>query len=163
MNIFVTNKHYIENQDFLQHIEEVFAIISISEPNSALPNIKKEGTHLIDTPLFLQFSDVDVRQYGKMEEYLKHGDRKLPYVVFNDEHAKKIIDFVERWKDKVSLFVVHCSGGLSRSAGVGMALNDIYNGGNEYKLGTNTAGNFSIFNRKVYSTLMYYYQGEKSS
>lgn len=44
------------------------------------------------------------------------------------EDGMKVIDFTEKWKDKVKTIVVHCEAGRSRSAGIAAAISKVYNG-----------------------------------
>ncbi|MCR5106278.1 MAG: hypothetical protein K6B68_17750 [Eubacterium sp.] len=39
-----------------------------------------------------------------------------------DSNAKKIVSFVNKWYDNVDTIIVHCEGGISRSAGVCAAI-----------------------------------------
>jgi hypothetical protein len=50
------------------------------------------------------------------------------YPSIQKEDARKILEFVEKNKDKVDMFVVHCNAGISRSSGTVAALSFIYNG-----------------------------------
>ena len=45
-----------------------------------------------------------------------------------DKQAKEIVDFVEKWKDKVELICVNCEAGISRSSGTALALSMLLNG-----------------------------------
>lgn len=51
--------------------------------------------------------------------------------VFSDEQAVQIVDFVERIKDKVNGFLIHCEAGVSRSAAVAAAIDLIVNGSSD--------------------------------
>lgn len=51
-------------------------------------------------------------------------------ILFKESHAKRIIDFVERNKDKENI-LVQCYAGVSRSGAVGSFINDKY-GSEEY-------------------------------
>lgn len=42
--------------------------------------------------------------------------------IFNETHAKMVVDFVDVWKDKVTKIVVNCEAGVSRSAGCAAAI-----------------------------------------
>ena len=43
-------------------------------------------------------------------------------ILFNEEHAQTIVDFVKARSDDVSLICVHCEAGVSRSAAVSRSL-----------------------------------------
>jgi predicted protein tyrosine phosphatase len=45
---------------------------------------------------------------------------------FDEAMADKILDFLDDIHDKVSLIIVHCEGGISRSAGVGKFIAERY-------------------------------------
>ena len=46
----------------------------------------------------------------------------------NEQQAQEIAEFAEKYHDKVELIVVHCDGGVSRSAGCGAAILKYYTG-----------------------------------
>lgn len=56
--------------------------------------------------LRLKFNDVDRACEGAMSE----------------EDAKRIVEFVDKYRDEADLIVVHCEAGMSRSSGVCAAL-----------------------------------------
>lgn len=62
--------------------------------------------------LRLEFDDIDTYTEG--------------YKLFNSKQALQILDFVESVKDEIDILVVHCLAGVSRSAGVAAAIDDIY-------------------------------------
>lgn len=79
------------------------AMISISTPGTYPPKIPS-----FFEVLPLSFHDVE--------------DHEEPWVVFDDEHAKTLIDFVARihGEEKNWRCVIHCKAGLSRSAAVAL-------------------------------------------
>lgn len=44
------------------------------------------------------------------------------HAIFNETHAKMVVDFVDCWKDQVSAIFVNCEAGISRSAGCAAAI-----------------------------------------
>ena len=60
----------------------------------------------------LEFHDIDKPESGM--------------VLFSENMARQIIDFVERIKDTKSLLIVHCNAGVSRSAAVARFVRDAY-------------------------------------
>lgn len=50
------------------------------------------------------------------------GSPQKDLVLFNEGHAEQILAFVNEWKKEVKVIVVHCEAGISRSAGVAVAL-----------------------------------------
>jgi len=47
------------------------------------------------------------------------------FVLFNNSHAKQILDFIDKYKD-VDIIIVQCDAGISRSAAVAAALSKIF-------------------------------------
>ena len=89
-------------------------MISITEPNDEPPVLHSDW----EDTLYLKFDDID-----KVEKPL--GTRELE--LFSLQQAKQIIDFVETYKDNINILAVHCAAGISRSVGVHVALEKIYN------------------------------------
>ena len=88
---------------------ESSVIISISNSDEpSLPPFSKMQGNGIKKTLCLFFDDVEL------------NDEK--YRPIDDDDAKKIVEFVKRWKNKVDTIIVHCSAGQSRSAGVMAAI-----------------------------------------
>lgn len=69
-----------------------------------------------DTTLIVTFDDI--------WEPTKSGGKEL--VLMNHEHTKKIIDFVEKFKDAETFFVA-CKGGICRSGAIGVCMNNFVN------------------------------------
>ena len=81
------------------------AIISITEPGSQ--DVPFKNDERINEVLRLQFSDVsDINEPNAMSE----------------EDARRIVDFVLKWKDEVENIVIHCESDKSRNAGICAAL-----------------------------------------
>jgi len=79
--------------------DKKIAVISIVEPSEDyIPS--NEWENLIQ----VKFDDI--------KKEVKH------YVLFNNFHAKLIIDFIETTKNKVGGYIVHCHAGVSRSGAV---------------------------------------------
>lgn len=77
------------------------ALISIATPGERPPRLP----HFLER-LSLEFHDVE--------------DDQEPWIVFNDEHAKAILEFIARihTQEKGWRCIVHCKAGISRSAAV---------------------------------------------
>lgn len=112
MKVIVMNRK--EVLDFCKHPHLAqFAIVSIStphedyeeEPFCSIPN-NVIGICCVN---FFDLDDTYPIKKGLME--------------YKD--AKKIVDFVSKYKDKI--IIVHCDAGQSRSAGVAAALSKYYN------------------------------------
>lgn len=87
----------------------------------------------------LQFDDVDTKYYpmGLIDKY------KL--TLFNEDHARRIIEFINKFKtDKI---VINCDAGISRSVGVMCALEQIYNNNNIFN-------KYPLHNKHVANTIM---------
>ena len=100
-------------QDFTYY--DPYLVISIFEPGENTPSVKIDYNRKDILPI--EIHDIDDVEMAK-----KHG-----YKIMDIEQAKSIINFVEKYKDKVSTIVVHCHAGICRSAGCGAALLKIYN------------------------------------
>lgn len=73
--------------------------------------------------LSLHFADITKK------EYLTHYDqlrRNGCDVLFTEEHAKQIIEFIDRInkREEDEYLVVHCDAGISRSGAIGTFIND---------------------------------------
>ena len=123
-------------------------IISIQEPKDKLIEFSPNKTRL--AVLSIDFYDLDYNpsRWGKKEtEEIK---KQYGHGIFKPKQARTIINFVEEWKDKIDLIVVHCEAGISRSPGVAAAINKVLTGSDK-----------SIFdnpmyipNRYIYSTIL---------
>ena len=114
-----------------------FVVISINDPGESMPPLEYDRNRIDILPLYVHDIDsVNLEEKG--------------YVLFNKSHAEDIIEFSERYKDKVNTIVVHCGAGISRSAGVGAALLRIYNGSDEEIFGSSRY----IPNRHIYNTII---------
>ena len=90
------------------------AIISITDTDKADVIFEKNEANGIRAVLKLKFDDVE-RDY-KNEHCITKED------------AENIVKFVNKNKNKVDKFIVHCEAGVSRSAGVGAAIMKAING-----------------------------------
>ena len=102
-------KNYVADQ---QHI-----LISIDSPGAFKFPIPHSGFRL--DVLHLTFHDVD-RKVNEDVELI------TPLI------AKAVLNFVNKYKEKVSLIICQCEAGISRSAGVAGALSKILNGEDFY-------------------------------
>src|SRR6266446_6980108 len=100
-----------------------YIVISITTPNSS-------QAVFIDDPnrkdiLRLQFHDLDKRPPG-----MQWGDGEIEFdiVLFTDEMAKEIVEFVRKYENEVQCIICHCEAGISRSPAVIAALVKVYHG-----------------------------------
>lgn len=73
------------------------------------------------------------------ELYLKFDDITHdlpPFLLMSEAQAKEVVDFVEKYKDKVSMIVCQCEAGISRSAGMALALSLWLNEGKDSGIGS---------------------------
>ncbi len=88
-------------------------IISITDPGRQA-SLKPGWADM----LRLQFNDVD-------PEYLEGlGDDAKGKVLFNEQHAKKIVNWVNKNKGQLYGVIVHCWAGISRSGAVAKFIAD---------------------------------------
>ena len=90
------------------------AIISITDTDKADVIFEKNEINGIRAILKLKFDDVE-------------RDSKDLHCI-TKEDAESIVKFVNKNKNKVDKFIVHCEAGVSRSAGVGAAIMKALNG-----------------------------------
>jgi len=109
-----------------------WAVISITAEK---PAALREGWHSI---LRLEFDDIDM---------VGDFDAAAPYILFNDTHANKIIEFAKAVRDshKVEGILVHCQAGISRSAAVAKWIAE------QYQLPF--AESYALYNKHVYRVL----------
>lgn len=118
--------------------EESHIIISISTPGAPRAHIRRvPATYDI---LFIEFPDLDDNYKNLPASAKTYPDD----VLFNENHAKEILAFVEKYKGVQSI-IIQCEGGLSRSVAVKAALAKLLNGDETPYDGTN---------RLVYETLL---------
>ena len=99
-----------------------------------------------DWPKLNKCQQVGLLQLAFADIEFPRGD----YILFSEEHAKQIWDFVEKVWDKCELLLVHCLAGVSRSPAVAAAIAKVqYGDDNAY---------FHLYcpNSLVYRTLLNY-------
>ncbi len=94
-----------------------YAVISINDnredPEQTAADLCKVKTGYVDI-LQVVFDDLTPES---------HDPIGFPHlVVMTEEMAEEIVRFWDRWRNDVDRFVIHCTAGISRSAGVGSAL-----------------------------------------
>lgn len=120
--------------------DQAYIMISVTDPTARKVSLRKSPNRV--GLLELKFHDVD-RDYGNLD-----------IVLFDKEDARKIIDFVEEWKDQVGLIAIHCEAGISRSAAIAAALKKTVYGEDDSEVFRR-----ALPNRWVYSMIMYEYHG----
>lgn len=114
-----TMNHYNLNDDNIEQNFVKFAIISINNTDDdlLLPFFKDNHENVLN----LFFDDVTEDLYN---------DDFLICKAMTEDDAKKIIEFIDRNKDRN--FIVHCSAGISRSGAVGTFITEYLE--KDYKL-----------------------------
>lgn len=94
-------------QTFSYH--DRWGLISINDPCNDMPDIQCKN---LESYIKLTFQDVDNEENGW---------------IMDEDDARKIKEYVEK-QEHLSLIVIHCYAGVSRSAAVAAALSKHYNG-----------------------------------
>ena len=90
----------------LQEHNDRIAVVSISDPDKASPELLGNSGSGIFRQLKLHFADVDVNQTN----------------CITDEQAHNIAGYILEARDNADRIIVHCEAGMSRSAGVAAAI-----------------------------------------
>lgn len=141
-----------EQAFYKMHFENTFLkgkyiVISIRSTPSPITFTE---TDYLKGSLILQFADIEpswVEENGGVEE-LK-GKTDVPLIVFSEEMAEQIIQFVQDHQD-VETILVHCDAGVSRSRAVGAYLDWIFNSKSDqasYRLRRGNIEFFDILNK----------------
>ena len=85
-------------------------IISISTVGDKMPNFHEN--HSVKEILDCYFNDFEAEDKGKFPSWL----------FINEDIARQIANFVKKWWNEIEQIIVHCDGGVSRSAGVAAAI-----------------------------------------
>lgn len=99
-----------------------FVAISVHEPDN-------EG--MDETLLKNSFNDYLKIAFWDIRQNLKETCNGERYYGITEEQGEEIFNFIIKNLDKQ--FVIHCKAGISRSAGIGVALEYIYNTTNQKK------------------------------
>jgi predicted protein tyrosine phosphatase len=91
--------------------EKPYLVISVTDSEKVAADIPESV--FLRAILRLKFDDV-----GKPDKF-SIGSKDVP---MNEEHAEKIIKFVEKHLSEISLITCHCEQGISRSAAIAAAL-----------------------------------------
>jgi len=131
-------KFLIANRYSILHLkpEADHIVISICEPEYSFPSLPKNSNRL--GLLQLKFSDLDrnsAKQIGQ------------EHMLMTKDQAKEILNFVNKYKNKVKLILCQCDGGVSRSSGTAAALSKILNNDDKW-----------VFSSRNYAPNMYVYR-----
>ena len=95
-----------------QNHSKTSIIISIkSSWDNVMPDVFCDEKNKVKAILSLSFDDVEKEDSINGQEFC-----------MSFENGKKVADFINKWYNKVDIIIVHCDGGVSRSAGVCAAI-----------------------------------------
>ena len=141
---------YLEYQKLLTLKDrEDIVLISISEPTS--DGYGDTTLSVVDPISVLGYHDVLEMKFWDVEEPIRN------YLPLTDEQGSLIREFIQRNTDKK--FLIHCKAGISRSAGIGKAVECLidYNGDKyAYSTGISNIGDYDRYfpNRTVYDKIL---------
>ncbi len=102
---YVMEHYYPFGLEEFAEKRDTYAIISIQDSHTGGFGVHFAPNHFCKDVLTLLIDDT-----------VKEVDGA---VLFNETHARRIIDFIKKNRDKVDTLVIHCYAGQSRSAAVG--------------------------------------------
>ena len=111
MKFLTLSQKQIKNSAIYNSIKEKHVVISITSAEDEEITIPF-NTHRV-SQLYLKFDDVQ--------------DIDSRYIYFDRSMANQILEFVEKYINSVSLIIVQCQAGLSRSVAIAAALSKIIN------------------------------------
>jgi predicted protein tyrosine phosphatase len=130
------------SQKLAENLTAVDNAIIISITNST--ELAKLDKNWGDRRLNLIFDDVDAP--GSHTLMYKSGPIEIPYILFNEDMARMIINFVQSISGKgIKTIIVHCWAGISRSAAVAKFLAE--------NLKAQFPDKYMLYNKLVYRIL----------
>lgn len=136
MNIKFISQKEAEKIDITGY-EDDMAIISITQTDEA--RLHKNWKFRLN----LCFDDVD--KEGSFKIITKDGTIDIPYLLFNEDMARRIIYFSEGLPKTIETIIVHCFAGISRSSAVTKFLAERYR--------AIFPNNYMLYNKLVYRVL----------
>lgn len=112
-NIIVTSRQHVS--DIASFCPDPHIIISITDNSREFPEININAKCI--GVLRMKFGDVDDQKFADA----------CKVSLFSAEQAKCILGFVKSNYDAIETIIINCDAGISRSAGVALALHRIYN------------------------------------
>lgn len=99
-------------------------VISINNSYELLRKIPHSPTNNILDVLYLFFDDIDIidGKEFKKDQGMIIDRYNCAYDIISDKDAENIVNFVNKYKDKIDTIIVHCKAGISRSSGVCAAI-----------------------------------------
>lgn len=121
-------------------------LVSLNSPQGTVgsftPNLNEAAWSKI---MRLEFHDADAN-YHSIDNRIAELAATNQISLFTEQQAIEILGFLKEHQDTHDNAIVHCEGGISRSAAVSKFIAQIY------KLDFNDS--YSLYNRLVYSTLL---------
>lgn len=122
IEILVASRKMLENKELVVNTPHILISISgapfdIDPLHLGSSNVKYDSDLCVDS-LYLKFDDADDRD----------SEANLGKILFSENQARQVIDFVQKYTDKVWTIICQCEGGISRSSGTAAALAKILNG-----------------------------------
>ena len=139
MKIITLSQREIKDARIYNTIKEKHVVISITSAQDEEITLPNNVTRV--SQLFLKFDDVQ--------------DIDERFIYFDRGMAKEICDFVETHINSISLIIVQCQAGISRSVAIGAALSKIINYSDD---AVYTKG---IPNMFVYTTILDFFFGSR--
>jgi predicted protein tyrosine phosphatase len=137
-------KVFSENEIRHFKTEEKHVVVSFQDPNYDFVKLPEQASRLAWIGFHCYDLDDDCGQ--------------LPYskFLFEREHAKELLTFINTWKDKVDLIVVQCCAGISRSTAAAAALSKIINNEDSFYF------KYYCPNRRIYRSILKEYYDNKN-
>lgn len=124
----------VETRGSITRIDPKVPHVIISISDEAGDRAEPATNDLTLDVLFLDFHDINASREDM--------------TLFSEAHAKKILDFFQRYRNEASLVIAHCTAGMSRSPAVVAALQKITTGNDDVWFKTKTP------NSLVYNTVL---------
>jgi len=141
--IVAINKRMATDKVFIDGIKIPFVAISIFSPGA--PFYRLPETSFCKDVLYLEFHDINYD--GDVNSFYRVDMNDL--IHFSEFLAKRIVDFVLRYKHDVNDILINCEAGMSRSVAVALAVSKILNGEDSDKYVE------SLYDKRFYNTLIY--------
>lgn len=116
MRIMVLNRLRAEDPKFA--ITDRHVMISVTDPKDAA-----------DIPDRRTCQDILRLEFNDSYRFGEPGEKR---VMFSEDQAEQIIDFVNKYRTKVPLLVVHCLAGMNRSPAIAAATARMLGRSDEY-------------------------------
>lgn len=103
--------------------KEPWAAISISTYTNRLATLST-----VNRVGLCQLVFADVKTFQHLEYINSFSPNEEKAQIFTYKHAEKVLSFFNEVRDKISMLLIHCEAGYSRSPAVGAALTKLFLG-----------------------------------